>query len=161
MDIGLYVFFVFICIYMLIQVCIICFSVRLSIPTCIYIFIWFLYGARQIAFCILTSPIIALQYILVFLYIQRSSCTNVMKNIYDFNSNYSTVFSSWGNQSTLSLKIIPLCQISFQKLSTPSFNPDIFRILVYSEPWHIENQRHIQNSGRFRIRGIFRILLYL
>ena len=26
----------------------------------------------------------------------------------------------------------------------------IFRTLVYSEPWHIKNQRHIHNSGIFR-----------
>ena len=29
-------------------------------------------------------------------------------------------------------------------------NPDIFRTLVYSEPWQIQNQRHIQNLGIFR-----------
>ena len=44
-------------------------------------------------------------------------------------------------------------------------NRDIFRILAYSEPWHIQNQKHIQNRGIFRIlayssTGIFRILVY-
>ena len=29
-------------------------------------------------------------------------------------------------------------------------NPTIFRILVYSRPWHIQNQRHTQNPGIFR-----------
>ena len=33
-------------------------------------------------------------------------------------------------------------------------NPDIFRTLAYSEPWHI------QKSGIFRIRDIFRTLAY-
>ena len=30
--------------------------------------------------------------------------------------------------------------------------------LVYSEPWQIQNQRHIQNPGILRTRGIFRTL---
>ena len=29
---------------------------------------------------------------------------------------------------------------------------------VYSEPWHIQNQNHIQKPGIFRTRDIFRIL---
>ena len=29
-------------------------------------------------------------------------------------------------------------------------NPSIFRTLVYSKPWQIQNQRHMQNSGIFR-----------
>ena len=38
------------------------------------------------------------------------------------------------------------------------WNPGIFRTLVYSESWHIQNQRHIQNPGIFRIGGILRTL---
>ena len=35
-------------------------------------------------------------------------------------------------------------------------DPGIFRrTLVYSEHWHIQNQRHIQNHKIFRIQGIF------
>ena len=34
----------------------------------------------------------------------------------------------------------------------------IFKTLAYSEPWHLQNERHIQNSGVFRTRGIFRTL---
>ena len=30
-------------------------------------------------------------------------------------------------------------------------NPDIFKTLVYSEPWQIEYQRYIENLGIFRI----------
>ena len=55
-------------------------------------------------------------------------------------------------------------------------NPSIFRIEVYPEPWHVQNQKHIQNpgicihnpsifrtpyiqnDGIFKIRGIFRTL---
>ena len=37
-------------------------------------------------------------------------------------------------------------------------NPGIFRTLVYSEPWHIQNQSHIQNPGIFRTSGIFTTL---
>ena len=29
-------------------------------------------------------------------------------------------------------------------------SPDIFRTLVYLDPWHIQNQKHIQNRGAFR-----------
>ena len=29
-------------------------------------------------------------------------------------------------------------------------NPGIFRTVVYPEPWHIQNQKHIQNPGIFR-----------
>ena len=29
-------------------------------------------------------------------------------------------------------------------------NPGIFRTLVYSKPWHIQNQKHMQNPGIFR-----------
>ena len=34
-------------------------------------------------------------------------------------------------------------------------NPVVFRIVVYPEPWHIQNQKHIQNPG------IFAALVYL
>ena len=34
-------------------------------------------------------------------------------------------------------------------------NPGMFRILLYSEPWHLENQGHIQDPD------IFRNLVYL
>ena len=34
-------------------------------------------------------------------------------------------------------------------------NPGIFRTVVYPEPWHIQNQKHIQNPG------IFAALVYL
>ena len=37
-------------------------------------------------------------------------------------------------------------------------NPGILRTLVCSEPWHFQNQKHIQNPGILRIRGIFRTL---
>ena len=54
-------------------------------------------------------------------------------------------------------------------------NPGIFRTVVYPEPWHIQNQKHIQNPGIFttlvyselphiqnagiiKLRGIFRTL---
>ena len=54
-------------------------------------------------------------------------------------------------------------------------NPGMFRTLVYPEPWHIQNQKHIQslgifralvyseppsilNAGIFKIRGILRNL---
>ena len=44
----------------------------------------------------------------------------------------------------------------------------IFRTLVYPESWHIQNQKHIQNTGIFtilvysepRYPGIFRTLVY-
>ena len=56
--------------------------------------------------------------------------------------------------------------------------PDIFKTVVYPEPWHIQNQKHIQNpsifttlvhseppyiqnAGIFKIWGIFRILWYI
>ena len=29
-------------------------------------------------------------------------------------------------------------------------NSGIFRTVVYPEPWHIQNQKHIQNHGMFR-----------
>ena len=32
--------------------------------------------------------------------------------------------------------------------------------LAYLEHWQFENQKHIQNSGKFRTRGIFRNLVY-
>ena len=55
------------------------------------------------------------------------------------------------------------------------YNPGIFRTVIYPEPWHIQNQKHIQdpgivtslvypeplyiqNDGIFKIRGIFRTL---
>ena len=31
----------------------------------------------------------------------------------------------------------------------------IFRTLAYSEPWHLQNQRHIENFGIFRTLGCF------
>ena len=34
-------------------------------------------------------------------------------------------------------------------LRTPC-SPSIFRTLVYSKPWYIQNQRHMQNPGIFR-----------
>ena len=37
-------------------------------------------------------------------------------------------------------------------------NPSVFRTLVYSKPWHIQNQKHIQSPGIFRTRCIFRTL---
>ena len=44
------------------------------------------------------------------------------------------------------------------------YNPSVFRTLVYSESWHIQNQRNIQNpvniSGTFTTGNIFRILGY-
>ena len=33
--------------------------------------------------------------------------------------------------------------------------PDIFKTLVYSEPWQIQNQRHVQNLGVFRTMECF------
>ena len=30
------------------------------------------------------------------------------------------------------------------------YNPGIFRAVVYSELWYIQNQKHIQNPGIFR-----------
>ena len=39
------------------------------------------------------------------------------------------------------------------------YNPSTFRTLVYSKPWHIQNQRHVQNPGIFKT-GIFRTLGY-
>ena len=46
--------------------------------------------------------------------------------------------------------------------------PDIFKTVVYPEPWHIQNQKHIQNPGIFtilvysepRCTGILRTLAY-
>ena len=35
---------------------------------------------------------------------------------------------------------------------------DIFKSVVYPEPCQIKNQRHLQNTGIFKIRGIFRTL---
>ena len=51
------------------------------------------------------------------------------------------------------------------------YNLSIFRTLVYSESWHIQNQRHIQNPGisktlahseqkNIQNPGLFRILEY-
>ena len=43
----------------------------------------------------------------------------------------------------------------FKSLSKPGlFRTLASKILVYSQPWHTENKRHIQNLG------IFRILVY-
>ena len=38
-------------------------------------------------------------------------------------------------------------------------NPDIFRALVYLEPWHIQNPDVIRTLS-YSIPGIFRILVY-
>ena len=40
-------------------------------------------------------------------------------------------------------------------------SPGIFKTLVYSEHWYIQNQRYIQNPGIFRTRGILIPLLHL
>ena len=37
-----------------------------------------------------------------------------------------------------------------QAYSKPSVKPGILRAVVYPEPWHIQNQKHIQNPGIFR-----------
>ena len=34
------------------------------------------------------------------------------------------------------------------------YNPDMFRTAVYPELWHIQNQKHIQNTDILKIRGI-------
>ena len=49
-----------------------------------------------------------------------------------------------------------------QAFCKPSAKSSIFRTLIYSESWHIQNMRYIQNPGsHLRIRDIFRILGYL
>ena len=41
------------------------------------------------------------------------------------------------------------------------YNPGAFRTLVYTEPWHVYNQSHIQNRGIFRISSILTTLQIL
>ena len=49
-------------------------------------------------------------------------------------------------------------QADFQVRNYPAYSgifrtlcsPNIFRTLVYLDPWHIQNQKHIQNRGAFR-----------
>ena len=47
---------------------------------------------------------------------------------------------------------------AYSGMSKTLRNPDIFRIVVYPEHWQIQNHKHIQNAGIFKIRGIFRTL---
>ena len=50
--------------------------------------------------------------------------------------------------------IIQACSGTFKALC----DPGIIRTVIYPELWHIQNQRHIQNSGIFKIQSIFKTL---
>ena len=39
---------------------------------------------------------------------------------------------------------------NFSNILQTLCNSSIFRNLIYSESWHIQNQRHTKNSGRFK-----------
>ena len=116
MDIGVYVFYiclyVYICLYRCEFFTLQCTSTYLNI---FYIFIRLLQETYQIAFCILKSPIIALYYISVFLYIKRTSCSNVMK-IQIYNSNFNSVEISEKTSHSKTSMPLPPCNTTSNHL---------------------------------------------
>ena len=58
-------------------------------------------------------------------------------------SQKSRQFSGNGNpEKVLIFQVVELCYISERYIR----NPNIFRTLTYSELWHMQNPRHIQNT---------------